>query len=53
MNGREITTGNFTVEAMQTSVQKMDVAELSSGMYLITLYADAGNIQNTKILINH
>ena len=53
MSGKELLSGNFTAEAFQTSVKKLDMADLSNGMYLISLFAGSESIQNTKIQIIH
>ncbi len=53
MSGKELMSGNFIAEAMHTTSRKLDVSDLSNGMYLIALSADAQSIQNIKIQINH
>ena len=53
MNGKELLIGNFITEAMHTTIKKLDVAGLSNGMYLISLYNNGESIQNIKIQINH
>ncbi len=53
LNGKELITGNFTADALHTTIQKLNLENASNGMYLISLFSNIENIQNIKIQINH
>lgn len=53
MNGKELLSENLTTEPMHTTIRKLDISGLSSGIYMLSMYADAESIKNFKIFINH
>jgi hypothetical protein len=53
MNGKELLSGNFTADAMHTTLKKINAENLSSGMYLVSVNAGSENIRNIKIQVSH
>ncbi len=51
MNGKDLMSGTITCDAMHTSMQKLNLSSFSNGMYMVTLYSGAGQLQNFKLQI--
>lgn len=53
LNGKELQAGEFTADALHTTIQKLNCSGFSSGMYLLSLSSNEVPLQNFKFQINH